>query len=281
MLEKEFEIYTKHIVLPKKGSHKGENGRVLVIGGSKLFHAAAFWAASAAGKIVDLVHFTSPAIENNDLMRIRAKSKFWDGIVVPWEDVDRYIDEDDAILIGPGMPRDEGLMLGEKRTADIVNTLLHAHPTKRWVVDGGALQEADPSLFNSGMIITPNKRELNLLAQKFDITIQRNHDDIRNAATKMGGVTILAKGQADIVSNGDEVMEITGGTGGMTKGGTGDVLAGVVTGLYAKSPAMAAASIASRANKRAGEKLFDTVGPYFSAGDLAAEIPRILRAFLV
>jgi NAD(P)H-hydrate repair Nnr-like enzyme with NAD(P)H-hydrate dehydratase domain len=78
-------------------SHKGENGRVLVIGGSKLFHAASFWSAAMASRLVDMVHFTSPVLENNDLMRKRAKDKFWDGIVVPHEEISHYIEEDDAI----------------------------------------------------------------------------------------------------------------------------------------------------------------------------------------
>ena len=95
--------FVKQIVLPQANSHKGENGRVLVIGGSRLFHAASFWSACMASKIVDMVHFSSPMIENNELMRVRAKAKFWEGIVVPWEEVEHYIEEDDCVLIGPGM----------------------------------------------------------------------------------------------------------------------------------------------------------------------------------
>jgi NAD(P)H-hydrate epimerase len=97
--------YAKQIILPKPDSTKGENGRVLVIGGSKLFHAASFWSATMASKIVDMVHFASPMRENNELMRVKAKEKFWEGIVVPWEEVEHYISEDDCILIGPGMER--------------------------------------------------------------------------------------------------------------------------------------------------------------------------------
>lgn len=272
--------YKSQIVLPQSDSHKGENGRVLVIGGSKLFHAAPFWAAVTASKIVDLVHFTSPAMENNDLMRVKAKGAFWDGIVIPWEDAEHYIEEDDAILIGPGMPRDDGLMEGEKPTADIVNMFLRAYPEKKWVVDGGALQAVEPAILTPRMIVTPNQRELSLLAGHFDVVIRHNKEGITKLALLLGGVTVLAKGVADIVSNGKDTVEIPGGSPGMTKGGTGDVLAGLVTGLYARSPAFAAAAAASRANKAAGESLAKQSGPFFSASDLAAEIPRTLRAFL-
>ena len=74
----QIEKYVAQIVLPKSDSHKGENGRVLVIGGSKLFHAASFWAAAMASKIVDMVHFSSPVMENNELRRVQAKSRFWE-----------------------------------------------------------------------------------------------------------------------------------------------------------------------------------------------------------
>jgi hydroxyethylthiazole kinase-like uncharacterized protein yjeF len=249
--------YSKQIVLPKKDSVKGENGRVLVIGGSKLFHAASFWSASMASKIVDMVHFSSPTMENNDLMRVRAKEKFWGGIVVPWEEVEKYIEEDDCILIGPGMERGD-------ETRNIVNELLAKYPTKKWVVDGGALQEVDPKLLTPSMIVTPNKREQAILQDKIPI-----------------GVTILAKGVVDVVSCGDERVEIMGGSAGMTKGGTGDVLAGMVAGLYAKSPALASCVVASQVNKRAGEELEKKVGVFFSAHDLIGEVQVQLQNTIV
>lgn len=248
--------FVKQIVLPKPDSHKGENGRVLVIGGSRLFHAASFWSACMASKIVDMVHFSSPVMENNELMRVSAKAKFWEGIVVSWEEVTHYIAEDDAVLIGPGMERGE-------ETKKIVDELLAKYPDKRWVVDGGALQEVNPSLLKQNMIITPNKREQEILGSKVP-----------------EGVTILAKGMVDVISDGTRRIEIPGGSSGMTKGGTGDVLAGLVLGLYAKSPAMASCVVASTVNKRAGEQLEKKFGVFFSASDLIGEVQKVLGKML-
>lgn len=263
------EKYLQQISLPQPDSRKGENGRVLVIGGSRLFHAASYWAASMASKIVDMVHFASPASENNELMRIKAKEGFWDGIVVPWEEVAHYIAEDDVILIGPGMVRStinpnnqapnpkqiqNSNEQNTENTRDIVNALLKKYPDKKWVIDGGALQEVDTSLLKANMIVTPNKREQDILGDKVP-----------------KGVTILSKGVMDVVSNGVESIEIAGGSPGMTKGGTGDVLSGIVAGLYAKSPALASCVVASQVNKRAGERLEERVGPFFSASDLIGQ----------
>lgn len=258
--------YWDQIVLPQQNSHKGENGRVLVIGGSRLFHAASFWSACMASKIVDMVHFSSPTMENNDLVRVRAKEKFWEGIVVPWEEVEHYIEEDDCILIGPGMERGED-------TREIMNKLLAQYPEKKWVVDGGALQEVDPNLPNQNMIVTPNKKEREILEQKLGFKI----DDLRFIKR---GVTVLAKGPVDLVINGKEKIEVKGGSPGMTKGGTGDVLSGLVAGLYAKSPAMASCVVASQVNKWAGEELEKRVGPFFSAGELIGEAQKVLGKML-
>jgi NAD(P)H-hydrate epimerase len=249
--------YLSQIVLPKQDGVKGDGGRVLVIGGSRLFHAASFWSASMASRIVDMVHFTSPAMENNDLMRVKAKKKFWDGIVVPYDEVDHYIREDDVILIGPGMERG-----GE--TQNIVNHLLKKNPEKKWVVDGGALQELDPSLLTQNMIITPNVKELALLNSKL-------------STIPLLPSTILSKGPTDTIYGPRSTIYISGGSPGLTKGGTGDVLAGLVAGFYAKSPGFASCVVASYTNKLASEELAKTVGPFFSPTDLITQIPKTLK----
>lgn len=272
----------KQIVLPKKGSHKGENGRVLVIGGSKLFHASIFWSADMASKVVDLVHFTSPAEENNELVRVKMKSKLWGGIVVPWGEVDEYIREDDCVLIGPGMPRKEGLQDGERETGEIVNELLVKYPKKRWVMDGGALQEMDPKLLNEKMIVTPHAGEFErLFGEKVESDVERRISQVEGMVRKHKGVTILLKGDVDVVSDGGKTILVEGGNEGMTKGGTGDVLAGLVTALYAKSSAYVSAVVASHVLKRAGEVIYGRVGMFFNAGDLVEEVPGVLAAELM
>lgn len=249
---------------PPKNSHKGENGKLLVIGGSKLFHAAAFWTADVASRIVDLVHFSSPAMENNDLMRIKAKEKFWNGIVVPWDKVEEYITEDDCVVMGPGMTRSDD-------TKTIVDTLLKKFVDKRWVVDGGALQEMNRELLNQQVIVTPHRGEFEKL---FDV--EASEMAVEEMAKKYK-CTILLKGVEDIVCNKHKCVKVSGGNEGMTKGGTGDVLAGLVGALYCKNDAFTAAKAASEINKKAGDGLYKRVGPFFNATDLVNEIPVVMK----
>jgi NAD(P)H-hydrate epimerase len=67
----------------------------------------------------------------------------------------------------------------------------------------------------------------------------------------------------------------------MTKGGTGDVLAGLVASLYCKNDAFLSAACASFINKRAGESLYKQMGLYYNANDLANEIPKVMKEFIL
>lgn len=261
---------------PQNDSHKGENGRLLVVGGSKLFHASIFWSADIASKIVDLVHFTSPAEENNELVRIKIKEGFWNGIVVPYKNIEEYITEDDCVLIGPGMPREDGLMEDEKPTKEIVDDLLMRYPNNRWVVDGGALQEVDPKLLNNNMIITPHRREGEMLMGPLSENENEIEEKLIEFSNNHGGVTVLLKGKRDYICKESECFYVDGGNPGMTKGGTGDVLAGLVAALYCKNDALLAVKVASMVTKKAGERLAEKVGNYFNASDLVKMVPEVL-----
>ncbi len=284
---------------PKKDSHKGQNGRVLVIGGSSLFHAAPFWAANAASRIVDMVHFSSPYLLNNKLVEEKAKRGFWNGIVVSWKEVERYIEEDDVVLIGPGMMRrnkaisgrDDGFNLKSVSdlpddTKGIVRYLLRKYPEKKWVVDGGALQEVELGWLNEKMIVTPNQKELSILFGKFKITTQNLklfRLEMVKKIVEETGATVVAKGVVDLVVGHNvkedffHIIEVGGGGPRMTKGGTGDVLAGIIAGLYATNEAIVAGVVGSYLNKKIGEKL-GKEQVWFNASDMISGLELEINA---
>lgn len=204
---------------PATNSHKGENGKMIFIGGSELFHAPARWALLSASRFVDMLFYSSVP-QTEALLQI-AKQEFWDGIVVPAGKLTEYIEEADVALIGPGMER-------TKDTEDVTNELLRQFPAKKWVVDAGALQMLNPSLLTNSMIITPHAKELERLSGNMHTS---SDEAIKELSER--GVTILLKGEIDVVYSGLEQISIPGGNPGMTKGGTGDVLAGMLAGLYA------------------------------------------------
>lgn len=252
----------KNLYVPLAGSHKGQNGRLLIIGGSHLFHAASLWALTVASRIVDLVHYSSVP-ENNKIVQ-KAKEEFRNGIVVSRGDVESYIEEDDCILIGPGMTRDH-------ETETLTNSLLKKYPHKQWIIDAGALQMMDITLIPKNAIITPHHGEYAQLFGDQDVA----------AAAKKHWCIVLLKGERDIVSDGKETRVIEGGNTGMTKGGTGDVLAGLIAALACKNDPFLATIAGSFINKKAGDALYARVGPYFNASDLADQIPYSMREILI
>lgn len=258
MIPQNLVTFFKQLSLPKPDSHKGQNGKLLIIGGSELFHAASRWSLDIASKFVDMVFYSSVP-SNNELIH-EAKGKFWNGIVVPRDEITRYIDEADCILIGPGMER-------STETEQLTNELLTKYPEKKWVLDAGALQMVDPSLLQLNHIITPHSREMKHLQQKLTT-----------------GQTILAttllKGPVDLIQNNSQEIKVEGGSAGMTKGGTGDTLAGLVAALYCMNDALTACVVASYVNKKAGDALFGQVGYFFNASDLVEKIPEVFWAEL-
>lgn len=262
----------KKLYVPARGSHKGQNGKLMIIGGSVLFHAASLWALDIASRIVDMVFYSS--VDSNNEIVQKEKQEFKNGIIVPREKINHYIDEADAVLIGPGLPREEGVEKGDDDTKLLTESLLLKYPNKNWVVDGGSLQVIDPSVLPRTAIITPHHREFKALF---------NLDPIAENAAEMArkyNITILLKGEADYVTDSSQTVEISGGNAGMTKGGTGDVLAGLVGALYCKNGAFLSASTASYLNKKAGESLFNKVGYYFNSSDLVDEIPFVMSKLL-
>jgi ADP-dependent NAD(P)H-hydrate dehydratase / NAD(P)H-hydrate epimerase len=261
--------YLQNIHLPESASHKGQNGKLQIIGGSDLFHAASRWSLDVASKFVDMVFYSSvPA--NNELIR-EAKQNFWNGIVIEREQVEEYIQEADVILIGPGMTR-------TSETEEITNQLLKKYPTKKWVIDAGALQMVDPKLITEKCILTPHHKEWEMFCENAGVTSEIADEKklFTHQLVQQTHATFLLKGATDFVFNEHESVEVGTGNGGMTKGGTGDVLAGLVAALYCTHDALTAAVVGSYINKKAGESLSQKVGPYFNASDLVEEIPAVL-----
>jgi len=267
----------KKLHVPANGSHKGQNGKLLIIGGSELFHAASRWSLDVASCFVDMIFYSSVEA-NNELIK-EAKGNFWNGIVIPRQEIESYIDEADCVLIGPGMTRSED-------TTEITERLVQKYAHKKWVIDAGALQMIQPSLLNQNMIVTPHPRELAMLLSKvlnqdveelLKLTSSATNEQLHAWSTQLGGAMIVLKGELDKVVTTTDVYEIAGGNAGMTKGGTGDVLAGLIAALSCTNDLLTAAVVGSLTNKAAGEHLAETYGTFYNATMLITAIPAALQ----
>lgn len=258
--------------LPKKDSAKGENGQITIIAGSSLFHGAPLLALTTASRFADMVYFTSPEKSVGEVAE-HIKSKLFSFIWIPWNEISYYIKKSDAVLIGPGLMRfrsegaseEERLSCDEacRETSEITKNFLTNFPDKKWVIDGGSLQVMETSWIPKGSILTPNKREYKKLFGEMEVSL----------AAKKFNCTIVYKLPETIVCSPEKCIKIKGGNAGLTKGGTGDVQAGLTAALFAKNDAFLAAASASYIVKKASDELYKKVGIAYNADDLANEIP--------
>lgn len=262
------EILSK-LSLPERNSSKGQNGQITIIGGSKLFHGAPLLALTTASRFVDMVYFTSPEPNVGEVAK-KIKSEIFSFIWVPWEEREEYIKKSDAILIGSGMMRykKESGDGGGEETREITRDLLLKFPDKKWVIDAGSLQMMEKTWIPKGSILTPNKKEY-----------QRLFGDLEpGLAAKKFNCTIVYKLPTTLVCSQKECVEVKGGNAGLTKGGTGDVQAGLTAALFAKNDAFLASAAASFIVKKTADDLFQKVGTVYNADDLAKAIPLVFSA---
>jgi NAD(P)H-hydrate epimerase len=155
--------------------------------------------------------------------------------------------------------------------------LLRKFPKKKWVIDAGSLQVMDAEWIPNGAVLTPNIKEFEMLfkvkIQTSNIKIANENAEIVREKAKDYNCTIVLKGSETFVCSPNECVAIDGGNAGLTKGGTGDVLAGLTVALMAKSDNFLAAASASYIAKRSAHELFEKVGVNYNSDDLAAQIP--------
>lgn len=272
-------------VLPRRhlGSHKGQNGRVLIVGGSLEYHGAPIIAGlGALYSGADLVFLYVPECNFDS-----ARSMYPDFIVRSYpgdhltpEAADAIIEfgkhKADSVVIGPGLTGNEKVIEGVQKI--VMNLPL---PT---VLDADAilvLKKIDKFPLQQQIVITPHQNEFrNLVDREVVVTEEDAKSIILLRSLSMDlHINVLLKGHTDFVSSGDGHVE-TNKTGnpGMTVGGSGDALAGFVGSLLSRGvDGYDAARCAAYYFGCAGDLLKKTKGVNFSASDLAMALPSVLK----
>lgn len=260
-----------------KYSHKGQNGRVLVLGGSENYSGAPSLAAmSALRSGVDLAVVACPEIVSDSVrsyspdLIVKGLSKQY----ISFEDSSDMLemsDNADSIVIGCGVgTKDEtGLVLNEMVEKIEKPMVLDADALK--IVDKNVLKDSEKQI-----VLTPHKAEFRAF---FNLDVPENLEDkmqtVKDAASEFE-CTVLLKGAVDIISDGNRMKLNTTGNPGMSVGGTGDVLAGLVGGLISKGhDVYEAAFLGSYINGVAGDLSKETYGYNFLASDMLNQIPRV------
>lgn len=269
-------------------SHKGNNGRLLIVGGSKDYSGAPAIAGMAAiGAGADLVYVASPqksaeAIKSTSPDLI-VKSLDGDNLSLNHADEILELSENvDAVLLGPGAGIDED-------TAKLFNVLV-AKIKKPVVLDADSLKQVELSLIKNreDIILTPHifefksffnvGNDLKLDIDSYDFNkVDENITEFQKITRQIKG-TVILKGQYDLILSGTKFRINKSGNPGMTVGGTGDALAGIATSLLTQDLIpFDAACLAVFINGLAGDMAFDEKGNGFSATDLVSYIGGVIK----
>ncbi|NYZ74534.1 NAD(P)H-hydrate dehydratase [Candidatus Micrarchaeota archaeon] len=232
---------------PPGKSRKGDNGRLLIIGGSRDYHGAPMFSILAARRFVDLLYFY-PA--ERDPYLIGAVKRIPEAIVVYDLKSAAMRGKIDCILFGIGIS-DARVAIPKPETK---NTKL--------VIDGDGLKRVKGRI-PKGAILTPHENEFRML-----FGMEGSARNVKAMAAKHRCI-ILKKGPVDIISNGKRTVTNRVHNQGMTKGGTGDVLAGLVAALACKNDSFTAAVAGAIITGNAGNMLKRKYGYNFCASELA------------
>ncbi len=260
-------------------SHKGDNGVLLVVGGSKEYQGApAICGIAALRTGIDLAYLAVPEAIR-DLAGGYSPSlicRGYRGDRLTTDSVGAIVDlasRCDAVCIGPGLGQDEDTL---KASVELVKSL----GNKPMVVDADALKAfaGRAGELGKSVVITPHAGEFRILTGRDlpQMTAERRETVLEQS--RQTRCTWVVKGPCDVVAWGADWKENRTGTACMTVGGTGDCLTGVIGALLARhNDPFRAAVAGTYITGRAGEMASARKGCHILATDVAEEIPSVFK----
>ncbi|MFP3985851.1 MAG: NAD(P)H-hydrate dehydratase [Candidatus Bathyarchaeia archaeon] len=261
-------------------SHKGDFGKLLIVGGSETYSGAPALVALAALRTgVDIAYVAAPektayAISSTtpNLITIKLGGNHLNPENV--SQISQYLRRITTLVLGPGL----GLHTETKKAVEKI--VAAAEETKTpLLLDADGLQAF--AEFKRPLkvptVLTPHTGEYEILTGKrLPSNIDERVEKVKKTALKLGAVVLL-KGNKDIISDGKRVKLNFTGNPGMTVGGTGDVLSGIVGAFMAQqADPFEAAAAGAFTNGAAGDFARNERGYHMVATDLLDWIPKVI-----
>ena len=263
-------------------SHKGNFGYVLIVAGSRIYSGSpVFNALGALRAGADLTMIVS-CLRAADIAASFAPDL-----------ITRPLDKDlemkhvgkivslakkfDSLVIGGGLARNEKTYKAIREIISQVDLPM--------VLDAEAIRAAaeEPKILeNKSAILTPHAGEFKALTgEEVMPEIEDRKEKVKKWAEKLK-TTILLKGHIDVISDGKEIILNETGSPLMTKGGTGDILAGTCASFLAKKfPPLEAAQAAAFINGKAGEMAAEKYAEGLLASNLLEFIPEVIKKYKI
>ena len=274
-------IVRKFIPERKTKSRKGDNGTVLIVGGSYIYHGAPILSSLAALRSgSDLVYTCVPKINAQATRAISPNL-----IVLPLVDskltrgaANKLLGQIphglDSATIGMGLA-----IKDIESLKTLVKPLLKSDV--RLSLDASALVKGIlPLIQNQSVVVTPHAGEFKRMFGDSPSDSLKERISIVEKHAKKNSLTILLKGPTDIITDGKKTFLNSKKTPAMTVGGTGDVLSGIVAAFLARNRnTIESAAAAAFVNGLAGKMVQRKLGLHMAASDLVDVLPSILKPF--
>lgn len=278
----------------KPSSHKGDNGRVLIVGGGPFSGAPTLAALGALRAGADWVTIAAPKSVSSVI------SSLSPNLIVHPLSSEILVEKDvptvlnlirahDVVVIGMGLG-------AEEETKRATRMIIEDEASRRVVVDADGFYglhlplKMGEEVRDKLVIVTPHagefsKMKLKRKGSEKSVKVPPPEDLIEERInfvkdfSSANRVTTLMKGPTDIISDGVRVKQNKAGNAGMTVGGTGDVLAGVTGAFFAivTDEPLKAATAAAFVNGAAGNIAFEEKGYGLLATDVVENIPEVMR----
>ncbi len=277
----------KEIYLPRPIEvRKYDFGLLLVIGGSEFYSGSPALSTMAAFKSgVDMVRVIAPK-RAADIIASFSPTMAAYGLAGDWlekkhvstllsmtESAKEVSRGKAAVVIGGGLGR-------TKETQEAIIEFLSQNSLPV-VIDADAihaLAKNPKAVKAKNSVVTPNTFEFYILTgtEVYQLSHEERVKIVQEEAEKLQA-TILLKGAIDIISNGKQVAVSRVGSPYLSKGGTGDTLAGIVGALLARGvDAFIAAQAGAYINSSAGQIAAKKMKESLSALDLIEAIPEVI-----
>ncbi|QQK07474.1 NAD(P)H-hydrate dehydratase [Miniphocaeibacter halophilus] len=208
-------------------SHKGDYGKIALIGGSKGMCGSIHISSMAALRTGSGLVYTVVPNVISDIMQIKAL----ENIIVAMDkeeksDKKNFFNKLTAFGIGPGM--------GKEYNYDFIRFFLEEF-NKPIVIDADGLnivaKNMDKLPKNKKLIFTPHEMEMSRLSGLSVDFIHNNREEVALEFARKNNIVLVLKGNRTIITNGKEIYINKYGNSGMATAGSGDVLTGIITSL--------------------------------------------------
>ncbi|AHK19647.1 putative carbohydrate kinase [Yersinia pseudotuberculosis] len=251
-------------------AHKGEHGRLLLVGGDKGFGGAIRMAGEAAlrsgaGLVRVLTHseHVAPILAARPELMVQALTA---------ETLEQSIQWADVLVVGPGLGQSDW-------SRNALKLLQQSDKPALWDADALNLLALNPHR-RQNWVLTPHSGEAARLLGCRVVDIESDRLlSARNIVKQYGGVVVL-KGAGTLIANEQGEMAIADvGNAGMASGGMGDILSGIIGSLIAQKLALYDAACAGCVvHGVAADKLAEVQGTRgLLATDLLPVIPKYIN----